>query len=369
MNKSKNIFFSIISAVIALIAFVLILFLKDVFYTNNFFITALIIFSGAVIALFIITVIHELGHLIAGIRNNFKFVSINIWFFKWKRVGKRIGFSFTGFGEALGFTEMVPINTDNLDQRFINMTRGGVVANIIFAFLFLIPLFFNIENTVLCIICPFFPLSIYYVLDNFLPTDRNGIRNDGGVIYGIKKEDNESKVLSNILKIQAFMVGGSTPSQVEEKLFFDVPQLPEDNHYFINLLSYRYYFYLDKGDFVNSSKILDRIATLSDYLPTDIYNRFMVEELYKCCTYDLDENRADEITYELDKYLNNVNSVENVRAKLAYALYILKKNMDYTDFYQKGIREAKRLVVKGQQEFEIKLFEKMKKDFPDATNC
>ena len=367
MNRKKNIINGIISAVFGLGAFIAVLFIKKVFNSDSFFVTALLLFVGAIISLLIITAIHEIGHLISGKKNGFKFVSFTIWFLRWKKVGKETRFSFAPFSDAMGYTEMVPNGSENLEQRFINLTRGGVLANVISMFLFIVPLFFVDSGVLLCFICPLFPLSLYYVLDNLLPTNKNGVRNDGGVIFGIKNQDDESKVLLSVLNIQSKMVEGLTPSQIDESLYFDLPQLPEDNQYFINLLSLRYNYYLDKEDYENASKVLDRIGSLADYMPNDLYNYFRVEELYRACTYCFDPKLADELTYELEKHLNNVNSVENVRAKLAYILYVVKDEIDFEEFYKKGIRESKRLVVAGQRDYEIKLFDKMKKDFPKTS--
>ena len=89
---------------------------------------------------------------------------------------------------------------------------------------------------------------------------------------------------------------------------------------YINLGSVFY----DKGDYENAKKILSRLLSLIEIMPSDVYNQILTEELYSVCTFDFNEKRADELMYELEKYLNNKNNVGSVRAKLSYLVYILK---------------------------------------------
>lgn len=363
MNKRKNLLFSIISAGVGLGIFLALIFVRGVIFGERFIIPALVVFAGSILSIFVITLFHEFGHLIAGKIAGFKFVSITVWFFSIRRVGKNLKFSFTSFPEASGVTEMIPTSTNNLKKKFAVLSRGGIIANLILMAISVLPIVFtNFTGYLLCLVCPLFPLTVYMILDNLLPTDRGGIRNDGGVLYGLRKNDADSKVLLNILTIQAELYLGKTYSEIDERLYFDVPQLCEENPNFINISNLRYCYYIDKGDFESAKSVLHRILPLVENLPNDLYHYLLTEELYSVCTFDFNEKRADELMYELEKYLNNKNSVENVRTKFAYLTYVLKNSDNLEMFYKKGVREAKRLNVAGCTKFEIKLLDKINLD-------
>ena len=66
--------------------------------------------------------------------------------------------------------------------------------------------------------------------------------------------------------------------------------------------------------------------------------------------------------YELDKYLNKSNTVTNVRAKMAYLLYVKGETEMVDMFYKKGVKEANKHQLKGLGALEKKLFDKMKAD-------
>jgi Zn-dependent protease len=81
---------------------------------------------GAIIAGFLNTVAHELGHYFAGKKNGFAFSSMVIWFFKWKKVKNKTKFEFVMMGDEAGYTEMIPTQTEDIDKKFIKMTNGGI---------------------------------------------------------------------------------------------------------------------------------------------------------------------------------------------------------------------------------------------------
>ena len=96
-------------------------------------------------------------------------------------------------------------------------------------------------------------------------------------------------------------------------------------------------------------------------------NVVKADALYNACTFDFDEERADDLTYETEKYLNSENTLANVRIKAAYLLYV-KKEYDLIDvFYKKGLRDVKRSVLSGYGKFEKKLLTKIKSDADAAT--
>ena len=361
MNKRKSIVFDIISALVGFGLFLAIVLTNNFTVGKNIFVCCLWILLGAIFWFVIITFVHELGHLISGKINGFAFVSLSVMCFRWKKVGKEVLFSFCKPTEEAGYTELVPKYSDQLKERFTKVTASGYSTSLILVVLGAIPLIIDVPSTIFCLTCTLLPLTVYMVLDSVLPKISGSIRNDGGVIKSLKMDDDWSKVLLSILTIQSELYNGKTYSEIDKSLYFDLPQLCEDDVNFINLLLLRYYYYLDVSDYDNAKKTIKRLKSLVDYMPDSFYYHISAEELYSKCTFDYDEDLADELMYELEDYLNNNNTVENVRTKLAYLENGVKENDDLTDFYNKFTREAKRLVLSGQKEFELKLIKSIKK--------
>ena len=140
------------------------------------------------------------------------------------------------------------------------------------------------------------------------------------------------------------------------------PGLAEDEIMFINLLNARYNYYLDKEDYANAVKVTERLLELEEYMPKGYVKVVKVDALFNACTFNYDEDVADDLTYELEKYLNNVNTAQTLRAKLAYLLYVRKEKEVFDIFYNQGIKVAENSQLKGLKVFETKLFEKIKQN-------
>lgn len=369
MNRRTNIINFTITMIATLATLFAVVYVCNSNYQQTMAQALVKIAVGAIIAGFIHTALHELGHVVAGKLNGFEFSSVTVWFFRWCRIGKKIKFSFVMMGEEAGYTEMIPKHPNDLPDRLKKISQGGYLASLILAFIGIPALFVaKLPVFIYCIWAMFLPTGAYIFFNSALPTTNYGTRNDGGVVYGISKNDDVSKVTINLLKIQANLYQGKTPSQIDEGLYFDLPQLPEDDVNFIMLLSARYLYYLDKEDYENAKKITDRLVGLIDDIPKAYRAPIMVDALYNACTFDFDENKADNITEDYEKFLNNVNTAAVVRAKLAYLLYVKGETELFDIFYKKGVKEAARCQIKGLGEFEKKLFDKMKADFNNKIN-
>lgn len=361
MKRRTNLINNILSLGITFLAlFVCVYFCNNRYGIN--IVKAMSIFAvGAIIAGIFNTFVHELGHMIAGKKNGFEFSSMSVWFFKWTKIKGRIHFNFVMMGDETGYTEMIPKYSENIEKRYKNMIVGAFYASFFAMLIGIPPLFLvNLPVWVYGIWSMFLPVGAYFYFASALPMSTCGIRNDGGVVYGINKKDDQTAVLMSILSIQAQMYQGKTPSEVDEKLYFELPQLPEDDPLFAVLLNSRYNYYLDKCDFENAKAATARLLTLEDYVPKYYKNVFKTDALYNACTFDFNEELADDYTYELEKYLNNVNTATNVRAKLAYLLNVKGEKDAFELFYKKGLKEADRCQIKGQGAFEKKLFERLK---------
>ncbi len=324
---------------------------------------------GAIIAGTVTTLLHELGHVIFGKANGFYILSFSVLFFSWvKEKGENV-FHFTLPLDEAGSVEFVSKTTDSIEKRYKWTTAGGLIFTAISLAIGVIPFIIvdKIPFVAFVIWSMFLPVGLYCFFENAIPMVSGGLPNDGGTLYQLRKNTDSMKVVVSLLKIQSEMYDGKTPAEIDESLYFDLPQLIEDDLNFTLLLNARYNYYLDKEDYVNAKKTMDRLLTLTDYMPSGYLSVVKADALYNACTFDKDEELADDLTYELEKYLNKVNNATNVRIKLAYILNITRESDKVELFYKKGLKEASKCQIKGQALFEKKLIKGLKASYDENS--
>ncbi len=365
MTKRTNIINTFItySVTIALF-FMVILVAQSKMIAQNVWEIVLATFVGILIAGIVTTFFHELGHLIGGKINGFRFVSMSVLFFKWEIYEGRVFFSFTLPGDEFGYTQMIPESVENVGVRYKKMTAFAILFTFIPTILGIIPLLINsLPLWGYCIWATFLPIGVFSILDNGLPTSSMGVRNDGAIIYGLNKMDDSSKVLVNLLSIQAQTFNGKTPAEIDSKYYFELPQLKEDEINFFLLLNAQYNYYLDNGDYDNAKKTTERLLSLEEYAQQEHMLVAKADALYNHCTFDLDEEKAEDLLYELENYLNNSNTCTNLRIKMAYLLSIGEDKELLESFYNKARNEALKCQIRGLGVFELKLIEDLRKKF------
>ena len=239
MNR-KNIIFNVILLVLTLGAvFGVALTASNNYKTTDTWLVLVLLISGGIVAGLINAFAHELGHLIAGKVNGFILSDMTVWFFRWSKEREKIRFDFTLIGEQAGYTEMFPDGTENLGKRYKKMVAGGLIASFVCMLIGVVPLFLTdyMPFEAYAFWAMLLPLGAYYFIGNALPMVSGGAKNDGEVLSGLIKNDDSSKVAINLLAIQSELYYGKTPSQIDEKWYFDLPQLAEDDINFILLLN------------------------------------------------------------------------------------------------------------------------------------
>jgi len=361
MSRRTNLINNIVYMGLTMAALFGVIFVCNERYTDNVVGVMLKLSIGAIIAGVLNTTAHELGHYFSGKKSGFAFSSICIWFFKWSKIGKKTQFDFCMLGEEAGYTEMIPKSTENMEKRLAKMTRGALIASFVMMLIGVPPLFIkSLSEWIYCVWSVFLPVGVYFFFGSALPMTNVGVRNDGAVLYGLKRNEDSMKVAVSVLCIQAELYGGKMPSEISENYYFDIPQLPEDDPNFALILNARYNYYLDNGDFENAKKVTSRLLGMIDDLPKAYACVIKADALYNACTFDFNEEVADDIMYEYEKYLNNVNTATNVRAKLAYLINVKGESENLDIFYKKGLKEARRCQIKGLGLFEEKLINALK---------
>lgn len=364
MNRRINLINNIILLAVTLAGIFAVTLIGNGEYSSNLGMFVVYCILGAIFWGIVNLLVHEWGHVRAAGRNNFKVLSVRLMFFLFRKENGKTKVSLTGFGEEAGSTEMVPVGEEDLEKRFIATTRAGIYGNIVFTLICAVPLF-------LTSVLPFWvyslwavglPVSLYYVLSNGLPMTTDGVKNDAAVIAGMKRGEDSEKVTLSLLQIHAELTEGKSPAEIDEKLYFGVPQLPEDDLNYVFLLNARYTYYLDKEDFENAKKVSDRLALLLDTMPKPFRPSVRADLLYNACTFDYDESDADNLVEDNEKYLNRAADVSTLRIKAAYVLYVLKDAAQAAKFIGHAEDLLSECKVEGQRRYERKLLDKMKAD-------
>lgn len=367
MNRKTNIFYNIICIVVPIALLIVILFLCKNNYEYNILPIMLYCVVGALFFGVLNVVLHEVGHVFFGKLNGFVLINFTVLIFSFTKTNRGTICKIIKPSDCAGSTELVSKNTVNFKRRFAMMTAGGIVFNALLVIAGIVPLFlieFLPEWIFVCwSIC--LPISTYCFFNNALPIFNSVARNDGGVLYGLKKNDCESQVGVNLMKIESELYNGITPSEIESNLYFELPQLPENSLSYISLLSARFFYYLNERDYEGAKKVCSRFISLYDYLPEFITYRVKTYLLYSYCTFDFNEKKADDLTSDLEKFLNDNNDAFTVLVKTAYVTFVQKDIESFEKFYAKGIREADKMKITGLGILYKELFNRIKNKLND----
>ena len=182
---------------------------------------------AAIIAFILNIVLHEGGHLVAGLLTGYRFVSFRFLNFTLiNRDGhlrlRNYELAGTG-GQCLLAPPDKPI--EQIDTRWYN--AGGVLANILIAAISLLlfwvcdlPTWLNEFLLILGII------SILTALTNGIPMKMGGVANDGLNLFQLEKDATSKQCFCNILDVNARSQKGESYKDMPERLF--APPQPID---------------------------------------------------------------------------------------------------------------------------------------------
>lgn len=203
---------------------------------------------GACLFLPICSFLHELGHALFGL-------------FSKMRAEVNISSAFTCFSPS--FCRIVPHTDRGVRGRFLATACGGLAVNLLLIAFGLCALAIPEIPTFLAAVLP---ASFYIFAVNIAPAAGNN-KTDGEVICGLIRFDDSARVAVNVLTIQSKILAGTPISDIDEKLFFDLPQLPEDDIEFIILTDLRRRYFEARGDAALAAKYAERFESLKEYLP------------------------------------------------------------------------------------------------------
>jgi hypothetical protein len=216
-------------------------------------------------------------------------------------------------------TQAVPTCGGDMQRRAICFTLGGLCFGVLFLLTVLatamICTFVGNVNFLLWGIVPY---AAYLVLLNIMPVEYASGKTDTLVWLGLKKGYPEEQNMLAAMEIQGQLFTGKTYGEIDEKLYYDVPQLCEEQPLYAVMLDLRYRYHIERDEYEKAGDSLNRLALSQAYL-SDIQLQKVSAELVYMHAIGGDLQRAKDSAKLCEAYL----SQDTLTAKRALAAYML----------------------------------------------
>ncbi len=235
---------------------------------------------GLMLSLFVAPFLHELGHILFAKRVNMQIVYAKFFCFELCRKRGRMRFRIVPpFGAEQ--TQAVPKTSGNMQKRAKKYVLGGLVFSGVFlVFLVLTAVVLGIFVRPFFVLFGFLPYTAYLFFLNVLPLEYGSGKTDALVYRGLKRGYDAERTMLSAMEIQGKLYEGKRFAEIEETLFFELPQLPEDEPLFALLLDLRYRYFLDKEEEQKAADCLNRLANSQEYLSPAEREKLAAELVY-----------------------------------------------------------------------------------------
>ncbi len=282
------------------------------------YVQAILALVGVLLSFILAPTLHELGHLWFAKSAKMECVFIKFFCFKLYRKSGKLRFGFASPFSA-DQTQVVPKTGGNMRNRARLYALGGLICSgaclVAFAVSAVVLALVGRPSFVFFGVLPYFG---YLFLLNVLPLEYASGKTDVLIAKGIKNSAPAERTMVAAMEIQGQLYEGKSYAEIDESLYFDLPQLCEDEPMFAVILDLRYRYYLEKEDLEKAGDCLNRLAQIQCYIPDKEIEKLAAELTYMHCLLG-DVERATESGKLCAEYLQG-DSVLAKRVLLAFSL-------------------------------------------------
>lgn len=177
-------------------------------------------FLSVALAVVLQIIIHEGGHLVAGLMTGYGFVSFRIFNVTLVRKDGSYRWKSYAVGGTGGQCLMSPPEKplEEIDTRWYN--AGGVLANVIVSTIaLLVFLFTNLPVYLNGFLLMFFIGGYAFALSNSIPLKMGGVCNDGYNMLFLEKNPKDKKILCDMLRMNELLQNGTQLKDMPDELF------------------------------------------------------------------------------------------------------------------------------------------------------
>jgi len=305
-------------------------------------------------------VIHEAGHLVAGLLTGYRFVSFRIFNLTLIRKCGQYQFRNFAISGTGGQCLMSPPDSpaEQINTRWYNL--GGVLANILIALAALmafyshtLPLWADTLMLMLTII------GFLYALVNGLPLKLNGIGNDGYNILHLEKSPTDKRLLCQLLRANAMIQEGTQPKDLPDELFATEEDVDWRDGMQVNWQMMVIARMENRHQWEKAYIKLSEAVSAKNKMLKLFYNELAIEMVFIC----LVTGRADEAqklySSELRKYVKNFTGTQSSKQRIDFAVsLIMDNNREEARRLLNDIKERQsQYLLQGETTMDIEIME------------
>ncbi|MBQ8375075.1 MAG: hypothetical protein IJX98_05840 [Clostridia bacterium] len=271
---------------------------------------------GVIVSFVVAPVLHEVGHVGAAACGKMECVQVKCFCFRYIRENNKGRITLVSpFADDQ--TQVIPKTGGNMLARAKAYTLGGLLLEGAFTVIVA-----GAAITLACLHINSFtlwgllPYLAYLFLINAMPLEYPSGKTDMLAYIGLKKGYPTEKNMLAAMEIQGELYEGKSFSEIDERLYFNAPQLCEDEPLYAVMLDLKYRYFLEKGDMEKSADCLNRLARNQEYL-SDREVEKVAAELTYMHSLNGDHERAKDCSKLCEDYLKT----DAATAKRALAAY------------------------------------------------
>lgn len=293
----------------------------------NPFVSGGLAFVGMVVGIYMLTIIHEAGHLVFGLLSGYTFSSFRIGSFLWMKEDGKLKMKRYSLAGTGGQCLMAPPDRKNGTYPVVLYNLGGVIFNVISSIVFLL-LYYGLRQikmaALFCIILAL--IGILFAFTNGIPLQLGMINNDGYNALCLKKNKKAMDAFWLQLKVNEQISKGIRIKDMPEEWF----QLPDPKDRNDSLVVAMAVFACNR--MMDAGNLKEADATMKSLLEGEtamigIHRNMLICDRMYCEM--VGENRKEVIdamyTKQQKKFMKSMkNNPSILRTELGYALKVEK---------------------------------------------
>lgn len=329
------------------------------------------------LAVFVVILAHELGHLIAGRAVGFTFYMLTVGPFKIQKTGGKVR---PGINRHLnpggGLTLMMPPEPDPELSKLFWFIAGGPIASLVLGIIAIsIPVLFadsaetQAHGFILYVLFTTGFISILICFLSVIPSNEAGLESDGSQIFDLYRGGEKSIIKQQLMSLSATIMNGTRPGEIEKKILDSLLAKAgsEINSYTLTARLIAVYYHLDRGDIDEAENYLDSlIENLEKRGNPLLEGTVFIEKAFVRAAYRKDPETADVYLKKgRDRSLE-----DHILARADSSYLIASGNIEAGIIRAKeGLQVADHSISKGSIVFEREILTLLSKGhLPDADH-